>query len=87
MGVDLFVIHLLLGRLILAEIPYVDGGEMPKQKINETEIFFEEHGAGLETIVFAHGLLWVGHMFENLVNYFFTIPYKEKEQYHSRVFS
>lgn len=43
---------------------------MPKQKINEAVIYFEEHGAGPETIVFAHGLLWSGRMFDNQVNTF-----------------
>jgi len=36
---------------------------MPKIKINNAEIYYEEHGAGAETIVFAHGLLWSGEMF------------------------
>ena len=41
---------------------------MPKLQINDAEIHFEEHGAGPETIVFAHGLLWSGRMFDNQVN-------------------
>ena len=41
---------------------------MPKLQINDAEIYFEEHGAGPETIVFAHGLLWSGRMFDNQVN-------------------
>lgn len=41
---------------------------MPKLQINDAEIYFEEHGVGPETIVFAHGLLWSGRMFDNQVN-------------------
>jgi 3-oxoadipate enol-lactonase len=41
---------------------------VPKLQINDAEIYFEEHGAGPETIVFAHGLLWSGRMFDNQVN-------------------
>lgn len=53
---------------ILADIPFVKGGEMPKLQINNAEIYFKEHGAGPETIVFGHGLLWSGRMFDNQVN-------------------
>ena len=59
---------LTLGRLILAGVPFVERGEMPKLRINDAEIYFEEHGTGPETIVFAHGLLWSGRMFDNQVN-------------------
>ncbi len=41
---------------------------MPKLQINDAEIYFEEHGAGPETIVFAHGVLFSGRMFDNQVN-------------------
>jgi pimeloyl-ACP methyl ester carboxylesterase len=41
---------------------------MPKLQINGAEIHYEEHGAGPETIVFAHGLLWSGRMFDDQVN-------------------
>ena len=37
---------------------------MPIQSINGARLFYEEHGSGLETIVFAHGLLWSGRMFD-----------------------
>jgi pimeloyl-ACP methyl ester carboxylesterase len=37
---------------------------MPKLQVNGAAIYYEEHGAGPETIVFAHGLLWSGRMFE-----------------------
>lgn len=43
---------------------------MPKLQINDAEIYFEQHGDGAETIVFAHGLLWSGRMFDNQVNAF-----------------
>ncbi|MEM8530494.1 MAG: alpha/beta fold hydrolase [Chloroflexota bacterium] len=36
---------------------------MPALTINGTEIYYEEHGTGPETIIFAHGLLWSGDMF------------------------
>jgi 3-oxoadipate enol-lactonase len=36
---------------------------MPRIKINEADIYYETHGDGPETIVFAHGLLWSGGMF------------------------
>jgi 3-oxoadipate enol-lactonase len=41
---------------------------MPKLKVNNAQLHFEEHGAGPETIVFAHGLLWSGRMFDDQVN-------------------
>ncbi len=37
---------------------------MPHAKINGRSLHYEEHGGGPETIVFAHGLLWSGRMFE-----------------------
>jgi pimeloyl-ACP methyl ester carboxylesterase len=36
---------------------------MPHIQINGADLYYEEHGAGHATIVFAHGLLWSGHMF------------------------
>ena len=41
---------------------------MPKLKVNDAQLHYEEHGAGPETIVFAHGLLWSGRMFDEQVN-------------------
>ncbi len=41
---------------------------MPKLNVNGAAIYYEEHGAGSETIVFAHGLLWSGRMFDNQVH-------------------
>lgn len=43
---------------------------MPKLLINGAEIYYEECGTGPETIVFAHGLLWSGRMFDSQVNSF-----------------
>jgi 3-oxoadipate enol-lactonase len=40
---------------------------MPLVKINGHDLYYEEHGAGSETIVFAHGLLWSGRMFDDQV--------------------
>jgi 3-oxoadipate enol-lactonase len=36
---------------------------MPHANVNGHNLFYEEHGSGPETIVFAHGLLWSGRMF------------------------
>ena len=36
---------------------------MPKANINGVKLYYEEHGSGDETILFAHGLLWSGAMF------------------------
>jgi pimeloyl-ACP methyl ester carboxylesterase len=41
---------------------------MPDIHVNGATIHYEEHGAGPETIVFAHGLLWSGRMFDYQVN-------------------
>lgn len=40
---------------------------MPHKKINGVNYYYEEHGSGDETIVFSHGLLWSGKMFEKQV--------------------
>lgn len=37
---------------------------MPTVRVNGVELHYEEAGRGPETIVFAHGLLWSGRMFE-----------------------
>ncbi|HEX8904721.1 MAG TPA: alpha/beta hydrolase, partial [Longimicrobiaceae bacterium] len=37
---------------------------MPKLTVNGATLWYEDHGTGAETIVFAHGLLWDGRMFE-----------------------
>jgi pimeloyl-ACP methyl ester carboxylesterase len=37
---------------------------MPRITVNGCEIYYEEVGAGPQTVVFAHGLLWSGRMFE-----------------------
>ncbi len=36
---------------------------MPHIQINGANLYYEEYGAGHETIVFSHGLLWSGRMF------------------------
>jgi 3-oxoadipate enol-lactonase len=36
---------------------------MPYATVQGRRLYFEEHGRGPETIVFAHGLLWSGRMF------------------------
>ena len=40
---------------------------MPKVKINGAFIYYETRGDGPETIIFAHGLLCSGIMFENQI--------------------
>ncbi len=40
---------------------------MARISINGTELHVEEHGTGPETIVFAHGLLWSGRMFDKQI--------------------
>jgi pimeloyl-ACP methyl ester carboxylesterase len=37
---------------------------MPHIHLAGAKLWYEEHGAGPETIVFAHGLLWSGRMFD-----------------------
>jgi len=37
---------------------------MPTLHVNGATLWYEEHGAGPETVVFAHGLLWSGRMFD-----------------------
>ncbi|MGQ9894306.1 MAG: alpha/beta fold hydrolase [Roseiflexus sp.] len=41
---------------------------MPELCVNGVTIHYEEHGSGPETIVFAHGLLWSGRMFDHQVD-------------------
>lgn len=36
---------------------------MPNISLNGANVYYEDTGAGAETIVFAHGLLWSGEMF------------------------
>jgi len=40
---------------------------MPRITINGADLFYETQGSGPETIVFAHGLLWSGRMFDHQV--------------------
>ena len=41
---------------------------MPKLEVNGANLYYEEQGSGAETILFAHGLLWSGHMFKEQIN-------------------
>jgi pimeloyl-ACP methyl ester carboxylesterase len=41
---------------------------MPYATVNGHRLYYEEHGTGPETVVFAHGLLWSGRMFDAQVN-------------------
>jgi 3-oxoadipate enol-lactonase len=40
---------------------------MPTLRVNGANLYYEERGAGAEAIVFAHGLLWSGRMFDDQV--------------------
>ena len=40
---------------------------MPKLQVNNADIYYEDQGAGADTIVFVHGLLWSGRMFDDQV--------------------
>lgn len=37
---------------------------MPRLKVNGVDLYYEQHGTGPQTIVFAHGLLWSSRMFD-----------------------
>lgn len=37
---------------------------MPHIKVNGASVYYEEEGTGNETIVFAHGLLWSGQLYQ-----------------------
>ncbi|HKP75276.1 MAG TPA: alpha/beta fold hydrolase [Longimicrobiaceae bacterium] len=37
---------------------------MPTLRVNGATLWYEEHGGGAEAVVFAHGLLWSGRMFD-----------------------
>jgi pimeloyl-ACP methyl ester carboxylesterase len=41
---------------------------MPKIDVNGARLYYEKHGTGPETIVFAHALLWSGRMYDHQVN-------------------
>jgi pimeloyl-ACP methyl ester carboxylesterase len=40
---------------------------MPTIDVNGANLYYEERGEGPETVVFAHGLLWSGRMFDDQV--------------------
>ncbi|HET7229167.1 MAG TPA: alpha/beta fold hydrolase [Longimicrobium sp.] len=40
---------------------------MPALRVNGATLWYQEHGAGPQAIVFAHGLLWDGRMFSEQV--------------------
>ena len=42
---------------------------MPLLRLNNATLYYEEQGSGPETIVFAHGLLWSGRMFDDQVRF------------------
>jgi 3-oxoadipate enol-lactonase len=41
---------------------------MPHLIVNGARLWYEEHGAGQETVIFAHGLLWSGDMFAQQID-------------------
>jgi pimeloyl-ACP methyl ester carboxylesterase len=40
---------------------------MPRIAVRGADLHYEERGTGLEAVVFAHGLLWNGGMFDGQV--------------------
>ena len=62
---------------------------MPKIRINGADIHYEERGSGEETIVFAHGFLFSGRMFnpqvEALADRYRCITYDHRGQGQSEV--
>jgi 3-oxoadipate enol-lactonase len=40
---------------------------MPHIMVNGARLYYEEHGGGPQTVIFAHGLLWSGQMFAQQV--------------------
>lgn len=41
---------------------------MPYLQANGANLYYEEHGAAQEAIVFSHGLLWSGHIFHDQIS-------------------
>lgn len=62
---------------------------MPYQTVNGARLYYEETGAGPETIVFSHGLLWSGRMFaaqvRHLQDRYRVITYDHRGQGRSEV--
>ncbi|MCB0639244.1 MAG: alpha/beta fold hydrolase [Lewinella sp.] len=62
---------------------------MPTLTANGVQLYYEEAGSGPETIVFAHGLLWSGRMFqhqiEHLQDRYRVIAYDHRGQGRSQV--
>ena len=62
---------------------------MPAIKVNDAELYFQEHGSGEETIVFSHGLLMSSDMFraqiEAFKGYYRCIAYDHRGQGRSQV--
>jgi 3-oxoadipate enol-lactonase len=62
---------------------------MPFIQINNCNFYYEIHGAGAETIVLAHGLLWSGDMFhkqvEHLKDRYRIVTYDHRGQGRSQV--
>ncbi|MHA2249371.1 MAG: alpha/beta fold hydrolase [Candidatus Kariarchaeaceae archaeon] len=40
---------------------------MPRIKVNDVDLYYEDTGKGEEVIIFSHGLLWSGKMFDKQV--------------------
>jgi pimeloyl-ACP methyl ester carboxylesterase len=43
------------------------GNTMPHIQVNGARLYYEQHGQGVETVVFGHGLMWTGRMFQEQV--------------------
>jgi 3-oxoadipate enol-lactonase len=40
---------------------------MPRLQVNNADLYYEDNGSGAETIIFVHGFLWSGRMFDDQV--------------------
>ena len=41
---------------------------MPRLQVNNADLYYEDQGSGAETIIFVHGFLWSGRMFDDQVD-------------------
>ena len=41
---------------------------MPRLQVNNADLYYEDQGSGVETIIFVHGVLWSGRMFDDQVD-------------------
>ena len=41
---------------------------MPRLQVNNVDLYYEDQGSGVESIIFVHGVLWSGRMFDDQVD-------------------